>query len=71
MSHPALDTICLEAKKCGFGAKLTGAGGGGYAYVIIPHNIPENKINELSTKLTDHGFTVQLTTIGGSGVTID
>lgn len=35
ISHPSLDRICAEAQNYGLAAKLTGAGGGGHAYILL------------------------------------
>ena len=35
VSHPALEKICATAAKLGQAAKLTGAGGGGCAIVVL------------------------------------
>ena len=70
VSHPSLDLICMTAKKYGLSAKLTGAGGGGFAYVLIPPNFSNEDVQKLSFNLTENGFSVTETTLGGSGVTI-
>lgn len=36
VGHQSLDHIVAVAKRHGFHAKLTGAGGGGCAFVLIP-----------------------------------
>jgi len=36
VSHPALDSICDISARHGFVSKLTGAGGGGCAYTLLP-----------------------------------
>ena len=36
VGHPALDRVCAVARERGLTAKLTGAGGGGCAFIIIP-----------------------------------
>lgn len=36
VGHKALDEVCAVAREMGLAAKLTGAGGGGCAIVLIP-----------------------------------
>lgn len=71
VSHPSLDKICDEARKYGLAAKLTGAGGGGHAYILIPPDIVDETISSISQKLTADGFKVTQAQIGCSGVKID
>ena len=70
LSHPSLDAICAEAKNYGLAAKLTGAGGGGYAYILLLPTTPNEVISSLSRKLIANGYLVTLTNLGGSGVEI-
>lgn len=70
LSHPSLDVICAEAKNYGLAGKLTGAGGGGYAYILLLPSTPNEVIENLSQKLTASGYTVTLTNLGGSGIEI-
>lgn len=55
----------------GFACKLTGAGGGGYAIILLPPGY-ENTVEfgRLGEALTADGFEWQATTIGGAGVQI-
>lgn len=70
VSHPSLDSICAEAQSYGLAGKLTGAGGGGHAFILLlPETQPET-ISSLSRKLIADGFTVKLTFLGGSGVQV-
>ncbi|XP_016837704.1 mevalonate kinase [Nasonia vitripennis] len=71
VSHETLDTICKTAKKYGFSAKLTGAGGGGFAYVLIPPNVNNAKVEDLTNELKIQGFSVTETKLGGSGVEVN
>ncbi|XP_012287113.1 mevalonate kinase [Orussus abietinus] len=69
-SHPSLDRICAEAKNYGLAAKLTGAGGGGYAYILLLPDTPSETISSISRKLIANGYLVSLTNLGGPGVQI-
>ncbi|CAK1590005.1 unnamed protein product [Parnassius mnemosyne] len=70
VSHPALEAIRLAAGDHGLACKLTGAGGGGNAIVLIPPSTEESTVNALKTKLLNSGFRVTDTLVGGSGVEI-
>lgn len=70
-SHPSLDRICAEAQNYAFGAKLTGAGGGGHAFILLPPDTQPETISSISRKLIADGYCVTLTSIGGAGVRID
>ncbi|XP_043786247.1 mevalonate kinase isoform X2 [Apis laboriosa] len=71
ISHPSLDRICAEAQNYGLAAKLTGAGGGGHAYILLLPDTQPETISSISRKLIADGFTVKLTTLGCSGVQIN
>lgn len=71
VSHPSLDRICAEAQNYGLAAKLTGAGGGGHAYILLLPDTQPETISSISRKLMADGFSVTLTTLGGAGVEID
>ncbi|XP_078040154.1 uncharacterized protein LOC144471712 isoform X1 [Augochlora pura] len=70
VSHPSLDRICAEAQNYALAAKLTGAGGGGYAYILLLPDTQPETITSISRKLIADGFPVTLTTLGGAGVQI-
>ena len=70
LSHPSLDRICAEAQNYALAAKLTGAGGGGYAFILLQPDTQPETISSLSRKLIADGFTVTLTNLGGAGVQI-
>ncbi|XP_011497951.1 PREDICTED: mevalonate kinase [Ceratosolen solmsi marchali] len=70
VSHSSLDLICMTANNYGFSAKLTGAGGGGFAYILIPPNASDVNVQDLSSELIKNGFSVIKTNLGGSGVEI-
>lgn len=71
VSHPKLDTICAEAQDLSFAAKLTGAGGGGFAYVLLPSHKEEKNIQTLIRILKEKGFDIIETTLGCDGVRIE
>jgi len=71
MSHSKLDIICSIARASAFAGKLTGAGGGGYAYILLlPHTSTE-RITNLSEQLLAEGFSVTRTNLGCNGVRIE
>lgn len=45
VSHPSLDRVVSIAKKYDVPAKLTGAGGGGCALVLLPDILPSTQLN--------------------------
>lgn len=68
VGHPSLDTVVRVAKEKGYAAKLTGAGGGGCAFVLLGG---EGMEGELVTELTEtHGFHCFTTRVGGEGVLV-
>ncbi|XP_018400403.1 PREDICTED: mevalonate kinase [Cyphomyrmex costatus] len=71
VSHPKLEIICAVAWSNLYAAKLTGAGGGGYAYILLPSDIKSESIDSFSKQLEKKGFDVTMTSLGGSGVRIE
>uniref|UniRef100_A0A1B0CYD0 Mevalonate kinase n=1 Tax=Phlebotomus papatasi TaxID=29031 RepID=A0A1B0CYD0_PHLPP len=71
VSHPALEKIFVIAEKYGFHAKLSGAGGGGFAMILLPSwNIHEMKnFRQLKDDLEKNNFQWILTGLGGEGLT--
>ncbi|XP_004520593.1 mevalonate kinase [Ceratitis capitata] len=71
VTHPKLEQIFAIAFKRGFFSKITGAGGGGYAIVLLPENYESNQVYwKLKEELESAGFGVQATTAGGEGLRI-
>jgi mevalonate kinase len=68
VGHVALDRVCAMAQERGLAAKLTGAGGGGCAIMLIPPGFPEAKLKEAEEAFSTAGFDCWETTIGSSGV---
>lgn len=71
VSHPALETIRAAARARHLACKLTGAGGGGYAMVLIPPSTPRSCVDGLSGQLLEMGFRVTETRLGGPGVSLE
>lgn len=71
VSHPMLEIICAMAWTHSYAGKLTGAGGGGYAYILLPSNTDNKSIKDLTEQLEEKGFHVTMTSLGGSGVKIE
>ena len=67
VSHSKLDAVCDVASRFGLHAKLTGAGGGGYAFIILPSNIPVSSTAEIRNELEEMDCSVCETTLGASG----
>ncbi|XP_034476417.1 mevalonate kinase [Drosophila innubila] len=71
VSHPKLEQIFTIAFKRGFFSKLTGAGAGGYAIVLLPENYECNEVYwKLKEELEGAGFGVHVTTAGGVGLRV-
>ncbi|CAD6244752.1 GSCOCG00013456001-RA-CDS [Cotesia congregata] len=71
VSHPALEKICAVARENKLKAKMTGAGGGGYAYVLLPPGVEEEKVQQVTETMQGYGFLVTRSSLGGPGVKID
>lgn len=78
VGHPALDAVCQAAASHGWAGKLTGAGGGGCAIVLLPPACPpgsphaelqELAVTELKATLAGRlACDVFETTLGGRGL---
>eukprot|EP00912_Choanoflagellata_sp_UC4_P001114 UC4_evm2s690 len=71
VGHAALDQICEIAKKSGFHAKLTGGGGGGCAFTIVPPYATEKDKKDFIGSLEASGFEVLVTSVGTTGVRLE
>ena len=57
VSHPSLEKIFTIADYSGFSSKLTGAGGGGCCFILLPKDYKNNrKFKELCKDLEKHNF---------------
>jgi mevalonate kinase len=70
VSHPRLEKVFHIAESHGFQAKLTGAGGGGCSFVLLPSNYRDlNRYKELCADLKADNYQIMTTDIvDGSGV---
>jgi len=70
LSHPALQQVLSSLKSFGLTGKLTGAGGGGFAFALVPPGFPTKTIADATQALEDLGFDVSMTRIGGPGYSV-
>nr|ACO11494.1 Mevalonate kinase [Caligus rogercresseyi] len=72
VSHPRLEEIISVSEGLNFrGGKLTGAGGGGFAFILIPPSAGPSRVQNLISALEDRGFErPRLSSIGVDGVRI-
>lgn len=73
VSHPQLERIFAAADRHGFKAKLSGAGGGGFAMILLG---PEEQwaargYEALKRDLLEHKFELIETTLGGDGLQVE
>lgn len=69
VGHASLDTVVSVARRHHLHAKLTGAGGGGCAFAIIPPYVAETDVKAAMHELTAVGYDCFQTSLGGQGVT--
>ena len=70
VSHPALENIVQISREHNLYGKLTGAGGGGFAIVLVPaHSTKSDSgVTSLKEALLTCGFDVKDVELGGLGV---
>lgn len=69
VSHPRLERIRELVESAGVGwSKLTGAGGGGSAIVLLKPNVAPGALRALQAQLDEEEFERFETTLGGDGV---
>lgn len=68
VSHPSLERIISITSRQKIHAKLTGAGGGGFAYALITPWHSNAQINQVKMDLESEGFICWETKLAGDGV---
>jgi len=70
VGHPALDKVCAITAEHGAHAKLTGAGGGGCAFIYLREGEDE-ALASIKSELEGTDYQVWETTVGSHGVAVD
>ena len=69
VSHPRLERLFNIAESRGFHAKLTGAGAGGCAFVLLPSNYEQSEnYHKMCEDLNANDYHIMATIIGGEAV---
>lgn len=66
-----LDLVASISDNNGFACKLTGAGGGGCAFVLLPPNTDVARILSLQDDLRSAGFETMECEVGKNGVELE
>ncbi len=68
VGHPALDAVVSDARDHGLSAKLTGAGGGGCAFALVPPTGHDGSdVDSFEATSARRGFSWFRTRVGGAG----
>lgn len=70
LSDENLDRISAIARECGFAGKLTGFGGT-YAFILLPPNVSQERVDNVCGQLLTNGFNPVKTEISSPGVRIE
>jgi len=68
VSHPALSKVVEISATHKIHAKLTGAGGGGFALGLIHPHIQRSQVDRAREDLQEYGYTCYEISIGGNGI---
>jgi len=71
VSHPSLQSVCDILSQFGLHAKLTGAGGGGFAWSLLNPAVPGKMVETAKRQLEDRGFTCCQANIGVGGFRVE
>eukprot|EP00126_Sphaerothecum_destruens_P004044 Sdes_comp17932_c0_seq1m7188 len=70
VSHPKLELARCTLKTFGLASKLTGAGGGGCCFAILPESFPQSELHRLEATLAQHNIVIYDTLVGTEGIKI-
>lgn len=68
VSHPQVEKVVQICNSKGLSSKLTGAGGGGVVFGIIPPDSDAKKVTEAKEELEKCGFHTYMARLGGPGL---
>ncbi|XP_057305189.1 mevalonate kinase-like isoform X2 [Hydractinia symbiolongicarpus] len=68
VGHECISSVVTTCSKYGLGSKLTGAGGGGCVFALIPPGYCKEKIDKVVKELESQNFECWRTVLGGGGV---
>eukprot|EP00055_Hartaetosiga_balthica_P015241 m.88735 g.88735 ORF g.88735 m.88735 type:complete len:396 (+) comp8815_c0_seq4:66-1253(+) len=71
VGHRDLDKVVAKAALHGFSAKLTGAGGGGCAFILLHRGYDRDRMQQLLTNLEQSETVFWHTKLGGPGVSLE
>ena len=71
MSHPSLDRVQALSAKQMLHSKLTGAGGGGFAFALVTPHHHEKQIQNTKDELINNGFECWEAQIGCTGLDLE
>ena len=71
VSHPSLDLVQSLTAKQSLHSKLTGAGGGGFAFALVTPNHKVEQIHQTKELLEDNGFDCWEAQIGCQGIILE
>jgi len=71
VSHPSLDSAVSICSEHQLKAKLTGAGGGGFAFCFLPPRIDSNRVKSLRDRLKTEGFVSWETLLDDCGLAVE
>ena len=69
-SQSNTDHVTQIFLSAGLHGKLTGAGGGGFAFALVPSSMAESTVEKVRESLQTEGFTVLRTKVGGKGAEV-